>query len=382
MPSTKRGAERTSSPGTTTRSCAAPACGLTVARQLAGTGARVLVLDRYEIGERQTSACAAPTEWLQAMGLGDTIRQTFPELVIHTPHVSKRMRLPFGFSTFDYRELCAELFAGTDADFETAKVEGRAEPLEPAGNRRPDRTDRGDLSAPLVVDCLGWRRVLDLDDGYQPPEAPLSRGLRCIRAAPRRSWRSGSTARTCRLGTAGASPRATRSGRHRLLRPALPRQGADGAPGGGSRQPGGRLPGQLDPPQAATRQRRQRLLRRRLGRALPAADGRGHPHGLLLRDRVGKSCARCWPDGRRASGRWRATPTSPARTGGSSTGCSRPAAVPRMPPRAADARDACDGDAARFTHWAFDHYLEDRASGGSRSLPAPRSRRGSPRWPP
>jgi menaquinone-9 beta-reductase len=37
-------------------------------------------------------------------------------------------------------------------------------------------TDRGPVSAPLVVDCLGWRRVLTTR-GYQPPEAPLSRGL-------------------------------------------------------------------------------------------------------------------------------------------------------------------------------------------------------------
>ena len=36
-------------------------------------------------------------------------------------------------------------------------------------------TDRGDLSAPLIVDGLGWRRVLG--SGYQPPNAPLSRGL-------------------------------------------------------------------------------------------------------------------------------------------------------------------------------------------------------------
>ena len=37
-------------------------------------------------------------------------------------------------------------------------------------------TDRGDLRAPLIVDALGWRRVL-ATDGYQPPDAPLSRGL-------------------------------------------------------------------------------------------------------------------------------------------------------------------------------------------------------------
>ena len=38
------------------------------------------------------------------------------------------------------------------------------------------QTDRGDLTAPLIVDALGWRRVL-AGEGYQPPEAPLSRGL-------------------------------------------------------------------------------------------------------------------------------------------------------------------------------------------------------------
>src|SRR5207247_4972672 len=37
-------------------------------------------------------------------------------------------------------------------------------------------TDRGEVTAPLVVDALGWRRVL-AGDGYQPPDAPLSRGL-------------------------------------------------------------------------------------------------------------------------------------------------------------------------------------------------------------
>src|SRR6266550_2312826 len=82
--------------------CGASFAGLTVARELRSTGARVLVLDRYEIGERQTSACAAPTEWLKRMGLEDSIRQTFEELVIHTPHSTSRYPLPWTFSTFDY----------------------------------------------------------------------------------------------------------------------------------------------------------------------------------------------------------------------------------------------------------------------------------------
>jgi digeranylgeranylglycerophospholipid reductase len=149
--------------------CGASFAGLAVARELAGSGADVLILDRYEIGERQTSACGIPTGWLEVLGLERSARQEFSELVVHTPHGTSRFPLPWTFSTFDYPELCRLLDEQNDARFETAKVHGRS------GLRV--HTDRGDLSAPLVVDALGWRRVLAADSGYQPPNAPLSRGL-------------------------------------------------------------------------------------------------------------------------------------------------------------------------------------------------------------
>ena len=168
---TKRGAERTPLNGAwDVIVCGASFAGLAVARELRGSGARVLLIDRYEVGERQTSACAAPTAWLENLGLHEAIRQTFRELVIHTPSRSFRWRLPWTFSTFDYRLLCALLHAQGDASFETAKVDGRSGCTV--------HTDRGDLSAPLIVDALGWRRVLsDAEPGIQPPEARLSRGL-------------------------------------------------------------------------------------------------------------------------------------------------------------------------------------------------------------
>ena len=166
---TKRGNERTPLGGDAdVLVCGASFAGLAVARELAGSGARVVVVDRYDVGERQTSACAAPTEWLDAMGVRAAIRQTFGDLVIHTPHVTTRMELPWTFSTFDYRTLCALLFEQCDAEFETAKIDGRTGTTV--------HTDRGDLTAPLVIDCMGWRRVLG-SSGYQPPDAPLSRGL-------------------------------------------------------------------------------------------------------------------------------------------------------------------------------------------------------------
>jgi menaquinone-9 beta-reductase len=167
---TLRGAERTpldASPDVLV--CGASFAGLAVARELAGCGADVLVVDRYEIGERATSACAAPTVWLHAMGVRRAIRQEIPCMAFHTPHGSARFRLPWSWSSFDYRELCRELWEQCDARFEIAKVEGR--------EGRVVRTDRGPLRAELIVDALGWRRVLGPGANVQPPEAAISRGL-------------------------------------------------------------------------------------------------------------------------------------------------------------------------------------------------------------
>ncbi len=168
---TLRGAERTpiERPRADVLICGASFAGLAVARELAGSGADVLIVDRYEIGERQTSACAAPTPWLHAMGVEGSIRQEIPHMAFHTPHGTSRYRLPWSWSSFDYRTLCELLFAQCDARFEIAKVERRDE-------RGHVVTDRGVLEAPEVVDALGWRRVL-AEQGYQPPDAPLSRGL-------------------------------------------------------------------------------------------------------------------------------------------------------------------------------------------------------------
>ena len=167
---TLRGAER--APLTDTSAdvliCGASFAGLAVARELAGSGFDVLLVDRYAIGERATSACAAPLPWLEAMRLTGAIRQELPCMGFHTPHGSVRYRLPWSWAAFDYAELCRLLWEQCDARFEIAKVAGRSDGAVD--------TDRGRLSAPLVVDALGWRRVL-AREGNQPPDAPLSRGL-------------------------------------------------------------------------------------------------------------------------------------------------------------------------------------------------------------
>ena len=283
---TKRGAERTPLSGEyDVIICGASFAGLTVARQLTGSGARVLMLDRYEIGERQTSACGIPTEWLTNMGLEASAKQEFPALVVHTPHGTSRYELPWTFSTFDYRELCRILDDQNDAEFETAKVNGRTGDTV--------HTDRGDVSAPLIVDALGWRRILASDGGYQPPDAPLSRGLevhpdggaddlelwidrRYVPAGY--GWRFPAGGEE-RIGVGSFDPRFHVKDTTVLLSDDLER-------------PPGALPGQLDPAQAPPGHRGRDLLRRRLGRPLPAADRRGDPHRLLLRDQARRRAAR------------------------------------------------------------------------------------------
>jgi flavin-dependent dehydrogenase len=171
---TKRGAERTPfAPGASSDVliCGASFAGLAVARELRASGASVMVLDRYEIGERQTSACAAPTAWLRNLGLDAAIRQTFGSVVVHTPRLTARWALPWTFSTFDYPQLCELLWQQCgDATFDIAKVESRR-------SGEVVHTDRGDVRAPLIVDALGWRRMLGAGANVQPPEARLSRGL-------------------------------------------------------------------------------------------------------------------------------------------------------------------------------------------------------------
>jgi menaquinone-9 beta-reductase len=182
---TKRGEQRTAlDRDCDVLICGASFAGLAAARELARSPADVLVVDRYEIGERQTSACGIPTSWLTALGLQDSQQQIFGELVIHTPHTTVRYDLPWTFSTFDYRSLCGLLADQGSFTFETATVEGRSAGADRLarssgglGSGHIVHTDRGDIRAPLIVDGLGWRRVLSAGANVQPPDALLSRGL-------------------------------------------------------------------------------------------------------------------------------------------------------------------------------------------------------------
>ena len=154
--------------------CGASFAGLAVARELSGSGADVLLVDRYAIGGRPTSACGIPTDWLRELGVIELELQRFGELVVNTPGGRTVLDMPYTFSTFNYDEMCWALWRECEATFEIATVEGRGAEV---GGEITVETDRGPVRAPLVVDASGWRRILAEKEGFQPPDAALTRAL-------------------------------------------------------------------------------------------------------------------------------------------------------------------------------------------------------------
>ena len=182
---TKRGEERTPLDGKhDVLICGASFAGLAIARELAGSGADVLIVDRYEIGERQTSACGIPTEWLRRLGLMESERQRFDKLVMHTPHGDARYRLPWTFSTFDYRELCQLLWRDCDAALRDRQGQRprRAPPTADGGDRGRDRPRRHHArrwSSTRSAGAACWRPAT----ATSRPTRRSRAGSRCTRPA-------------------------------------------------------------------------------------------------------------------------------------------------------------------------------------------------------
>jgi flavin-dependent dehydrogenase len=133
--------------------------GLAVARQLHG---RVLLLDRNEVGALQTSACGTPLWVPEALGVASSVLQVHERLTIRTGrHTISYDLSAVPFCTFDYRAFCQGLLDQCEVRFVKTAVtelrEGRV------------MTGEGSFSAPVVVDCSGWRRVLVKGTNGVPP---------------------------------------------------------------------------------------------------------------------------------------------------------------------------------------------------------------------
>ena len=291
---TKRGAARVPFPPGADADvliCGASFAGLTVARELRATGARVLVLDRYEIGERQTSACAAPTEWLRNLGLEASIRQTFDSLLVHTP---RRRARPLAAAV---HVLDVRLPRSSASCCGSRAARPSSRPRRSSGRTGSVvRTDRGDVTRAadrrrtrLAAGArAGRQRAAARGAAVARPGGASGRRRRGPRAVDRPALRR----RRLRLVVPGARRAADR---RRLVRPARPGQAADAAAGRGRRRVAA----------TATRATGSRTGIRPAAEdgvffagdsagPLPAADRRGHPDGVLLRDRAaGASCAPC-----------------------------------------------------------------------------------------
>ena len=226
---TKRGAERTRlERDCDVLVCGASFAGLAVARELAGSGARVLVIDRYEIGERQTSACAMPTLWLAAMDLMGSLRQTLRRARrAHARGAPSRWQLPWTFSTFDYRELCALLW--DQADDARARVRD-GDRHRPQRRHRADRPRRAARAADRRRARLA-ARALQRDADPAAQRAASRAAWRCTRRAAARRWSCGSTRGYVRAGLRLELPRRRTSCASAIgsFWPTPSRQGADGA---------------------------------------------------------------------------------------------------------------------------------------------------------
>src|SRR5262245_15279719 len=142
--------------------------GLAVARQLHG---RVLLLDRNEVGAFQTSACGTPLWVAEALGVKSSVLQIHERLTIRTgSHAVSYELSAVPFCTFDYHAFCQGLLAQCEARFlKTAVTELRDGRVV---------TSDGSFSAPIVVDCSGWRGVLaNGTAGVKPTKGPYTFGL-------------------------------------------------------------------------------------------------------------------------------------------------------------------------------------------------------------
>jgi len=141
--------------------------GLAVARQLRG---EVLMLDRNEVGAVQTSACGTPLWVPETLGVSESVLQVHDRLVIRTPTRTVRYDLSsVPFCTFDYRAFCRGLLAQCRVRFLRTSVLGIQDGAVV--------TAEGRFTAPVIVDCSGWRRAITGGAPTEPRSRHHSFGL-------------------------------------------------------------------------------------------------------------------------------------------------------------------------------------------------------------
>ena len=134
----------------------------------------------------QTSACGTPLWVPQALGVGDSVLQVHDRLTVRrraAPSPTTSPPCPSAPSTTSV--FCQGLLEQTRARFLRATVTGVADGAV--------LTSDGRFTAPVIVDCSGWRGALVHDGAPDAPRRGIPSGSRPRRSSPTRVSRSGST---------------------------------------------------------------------------------------------------------------------------------------------------------------------------------------------
>lgn len=123
--------------------------GLTLASRLK---ARVLLLDKFDIGTHNISACGTPVKTMQQIHCEDSIVQIFDKIAIHVNQRENLIALPEPFCTINFEHFCDLLNRQNQATFLKACVKSVESDTV--------ITDRGEFSANVIVDATGWEAIL------------------------------------------------------------------------------------------------------------------------------------------------------------------------------------------------------------------------------
>lgn len=124
--------------------------GLAVASRLRG---RVLLIDKDEVGEGQTSACGTLLDVPRRLGLMESVLQVHEALVFHLHGRTEVLNaFDYPFCTFDYRRFCQGLAGRLAVEILQARAQGL--------DGQCVVTNRGTFRAACIADASGWRAVL------------------------------------------------------------------------------------------------------------------------------------------------------------------------------------------------------------------------------
>ncbi len=123
--------------------------GLAVASRLRGN---ILLIDKKEIGTRQTSACGTVLSVPEGLDCMDSVLQVYNTGFIHTSSKTVEYDLPYPFCAFDYQKFCQTLVKRAEAKIIKANVRGLTDGYV--------MTDEGPFRGRCIIDASGWRAVL------------------------------------------------------------------------------------------------------------------------------------------------------------------------------------------------------------------------------